>query len=439
MTGFGPRRRAALAVLCTVNFMVILDSQIVLLALPSIEDDLGFASGGSQWVLSAYLLGFGGLLLLGGRAADLLGRRRLFLAGLVLFGVSSLGCGLAWSPAALVAARVLQGMSAAMLAPSALALLMTTFDDGAERTRALAVWGGTGGFGATAALLAGGALTRALGWPWIFFLNVPVALALLLVTPLVLRESRERVARQAFDLPGAVTVTAGLACGLWALTRLSLVALVLSVALLTLFAVLERRAAAPLVPLRLFRIRTLTGGNLVMVAAAAGAFGTSLLVSEHAQRVLGYSPMVFGLLGAALPVMAVAGSAVAQAVVPRSGFRPVAFGALLLLIAGGLTLAGPGSLLPGLALFGFGLGAAGVAGSSAALSGVASDDAGVASGITTAAFQIGGAIGVAVVAGAAYRTGLFTAAALVATGLVVSAAVLGRARAEADVVVENRN
>lgn len=190
--GPDPRRWMALALLCTANFMVILDSQITILAVPSIKAGLGFSDPGVQWVLSAYLLSFGGLLLLGGRAADLLGRRRMFMAGTALFLVSSLACGFAWTGGALVAARVIQGGSAAIMAPTALAILMTTFEDGAERNKALAVSSGTGGFGATAALLVGGSLTDSLGWEWIFFLNVPVALAMLALSPVVLRESRDR-------------------------------------------------------------------------------------------------------------------------------------------------------------------------------------------------------------------------------------------------------
>jgi MFS family permease len=247
-----PRRWAALAVLCTANFMVILDSQFVLLALPSIDRALGLADGNAQWALTAYMLSFGGLLLLGGRVADLAGRRRVFLGGTALFLVSSLLCGLAWTPATLIGARVLQGVSAALMAPSALSLVLTTFPDGAERNRAIAAWSSVGGIGATAALIVGGALTRALGWPWVFFLNVPVAAGLLLAGAGLLRESRERTAR-GFDVTGAVTVTAALTCGLLALTRApeagwtspwTLVLLAVSVGLFLVFAATERRSAA---------------------------------------------------------------------------------------------------------------------------------------------------------------------------------------------------
>ncbi|WP_329072130.1 MFS transporter [Amycolatopsis sp. NBC_01480] len=405
-----PRRWAALAVLCTANFMVILDSQIVLLALPSIDRALGFAAGNAQWVLTAYMLSFGGLLLLGGRVADLAGRRRVFLCGTALFLVSSLLCGLAWTPAMLIGARVLQGVSAALMAPSALSLVLTTFPDGAERNRAIAAWSSVGGIGATAALIVGGALTRALGWPWVFFLNVPVAAGLLLAGAGLLRESRERTAR-GFDVTGAVTVTAALACGLLALTRApvagwtspwTLVLLAVSAGLFLVFAATERRSAAPLVPLGLFRSRLVTGGNLVTLAGAMAVFGTSLTVSEYAQRELGLSPLAFGLAATALPVLAIVGASAGQAAVTRFGYRPVAVAGLVSVAVGCLmlTMVSPGGsyllgLVPGLALVGFGLGSGGLAGSTAALAGAAEPDAGVASGVNTAAFQVGGAIGVA--------------------------------------------
>ncbi|MFC4054875.1 MFS transporter [Actinomadura syzygii] len=405
-----PRRRAALGLLCAANFMVILDSQIILLALPSIDRDLGFAGGGAQWVLSAYLLGFGGLLLLGGRIADLAGRRRAFLGGTVLFLASSLLCGLAWTGGALVAARVAQGVSAALMAPSALAIVTATFPAGPARNRAIAVWGSVGGFGATAALLVGGPLTDVLGWRSIFFLNIPVALALLALGPVALRESRG--AARAYDPVGALTVTLAVSAAVygvvrapeegWTSVRTAAAFAVASVAG-AVFMWVESRSAEPLVPLRTFRSRGLTGGNLVTAAAAATVFGTSLGVSEYAQGVLGYSPLEFGFASAVLPVMAVAGSFAAQAALRPVSVRPVAVVGLAVMAAGCLLLgrvtADGGyatGLLPGLALLGFGLGASAVAGSVAALSGATDGDAGLASGINTAAFQLGGALGVAV-------------------------------------------
>ena len=405
------RSTQALALLSLVNFMVILDAQIVILALPTIEDALGFSSEGAGWVLSAYLLAFGGLLLLGGRAGDLLGRRRVFLAGAALFGVSSLLCGLAWAPAVLVGARVAQGVSAAIMAPTALAILMTTFAEGPERNRALAVWGGLGGLGATAALLAGGALTDVLGWESIFLINVPVAVALLVLAPRLLDESRAAGTRT-LDPGGAVTLTAALVALIYAVVEapqagwgsartllLVAAAIVLGAAFLTI----EKRSRAPLVPLRLFRSPSLVGGNLVMLLTGMAAWAVGLAASQYGQGVLGLSALAFGLGTTILTVMAIAGSYAGQAAVTRAGPRPVAAAGAALLGAGALLLAGVsasgsylGDLFAGLLVFGLGLGMATVPASIAALAGVPERDAGVASGTNTAAFQLGGALGAAV-------------------------------------------
>jgi MFS family permease len=409
MTEPDPRRWKALTLLCAANFMVILDAQIVLLAVPSIQRDLGLAAGGAQWVLSAYLLGFGGLLLLGGRAADLAGRRRTFLAGTALFLVASLACGLAWTGGALIGARVLQGLSAALMAPSALSIVTATFGEGRERDRAIAVWGGVGGFGGTAALLAGGPLTDALGWRAIFFLNVPIAALLLVLGPLLLAESRG--AARAYDPAGAVSVTLAVTAAVFGVVRApeegwtspwTAGAFAVAVLAGAAFVRAESRSAAPLVPLRTFRSRTLTGGNAVTLAAAMAVFGTSFAVSQYAQGVRGYTPLAFGFATAVLPVTAVAGSYAAQAALGRFAVRAVAVAGLAVMAAGCLALgrvtadAGyAAGLLPGLALLGFGLGACGVAGAVAALAGSAGGDAGLASGINTASFQLGGAFGVA--------------------------------------------
>jgi EmrB/QacA subfamily drug resistance transporter len=406
------RRRYALALLCVAGFMVILDAQIVLLALPSITHGLGLSADGAQWVMSAYLLSFGGLLLLGGRTADLLGRRRVFMTGTLLFGLSSVLCGLAWSAGVLIAARAVQGVSAAVMAPSALSLLVNTFEEGHERNKALAIWSGSGGLGATAALLIGGPLTDVLGWEWVFFLNVPVALLLLALSPLLLRESRTEARSRAYDPAGALTATAALVACVYAVieapragwlsartTGLPAAAVLLAV----IFIRIEARSTAPLVPLRLLRARTVSGGNLVVFLLGACAFGMSYTLSQYGQGVLGYSPLQFGLANVVMPVGAVVGSYAGQALVTRIGARPVAAGGLALVGAGSLLLARVPvdggfvrDLLPGLLLFGPGLGACAVAGSIAALTGVGERESGVASGINTAAFQIGGAFGVAV-------------------------------------------
>ncbi len=410
MTDLDPRRWRALALLCTAAFMVILDSQIVILALPSIERDLGLDEAGAQWVLSAYLLGFGGMLLLGGRAADRLGRRRVFLGGTALFLVSSLLCGFAWAGGILVGARVLQGVSAAMMMPSALSIVTTTFQEGAERNRALAIWSAVGGFGGTAALLVGGGVTGSLGWEWIFFLNVPFALGMLVLGPRLLRESRTHA--RTFDPAGAVTVTAALAAGVYAVVQApaegweSARTIGLATASLLLFALfvrVESRSEAPLVPLRIFASRTFTGGNLVTLMVAMTVFGTSFAVTQFSQGVLGYSPLTFGFAAVPLPVMAVAGAYGGQALVTRLGPGPVAAAGMVLMALGALSLvrvtAGggyAGVILPGMAVLGLGLGTASVAAPVAVFTGVAEHESGLASGINTAAFQVGGAIGVAI-------------------------------------------
>lgn len=408
-----PRRWKALALLCLAFFMVILDAQIVILALPSIEADLGLSADGAQWVMSAYLLSFGGLLLLGGRSADLLGRRRMFMIGAALFLISSLACGLAWSGGVLIAARVVQGMSAAIMAPTALSILMTTFEEGAERNKALGIWSAIGGMGATAGLLIGGPVTDGLGWEWIFFLNIPVALGLLALGPRLLRESRAQGSERTYDVAGGVTVTAAFVALVYAVVEApeagwggaqTIGLLVTSGVLLVIFALVETRSASPLVPLRVFSSRTLVGGNLVLAALGMVAWGMSLTVSLYAQQVLGFSAVQFGLGTAVMTVGAVVGSTAGQAIVTRIGFRPVAAVGLVLTGVGCLLLTGVsvdgsylGDIFPGLLIFGPGLGATYVAASVATLAGVAERESGLASALNNAAFQIGGALGAAVV------------------------------------------
>ena len=264
------RRWSALALIVTAQFMVILDVAIVNVALPSIKSDLGFSQTSLQWVITAYAIIFGGTLLLGGRLADLLGRRRMFVSGLALFAAASLLCGLAWSEASLVAFRGLQGLGGALLAPAALSLLMTTFTAPRERNLALGIYGAASGSGAAAGVLLGGLLTSYLSWSWIFFVNVPVGLAAIALTPLLLRESRAQVLHRHFDLAGAASVTAGLMLLVYAMTRATtegwsspvIVALLsVSAVLLVAFVAIEARSRSPLLPLRLFRLRTLSVAN----------------------------------------------------------------------------------------------------------------------------------------------------------------------------------
>ena len=425
-----PRRWKALALLCTAFFMVILDSAIVIVALPSIDADMAFGPGDLQWVLSAYLLSFGGLLLLGGRAADLLGRRRIFILGTVLFAVASLGAGLSGSVAELLAARALQGVAAAIMTPTALSIVMTTFAEGAERNKALGIWGSTGAVGGTAAWLIGGPITSGLGWEWIFFLNVPVAGAVAALSPMLLRESRAATARRRFDLPGALTITTALVALVYAVVEApragwtsgqTLGLMALAAVLIVAFVAIEARSPAPLAPLGVFRSRALVGGNLVLFALGTTAFGVPFVLTQYAQEVLDWSPVHFGLASLVMPVTALIGTSAAQAIATRSGVRSVAVAGLASTGLGSLLLTQVSvggsyveDLLFALLLLGPGIGAAYVAGSIASLTGVAESEAGLASGLNNASFQIGGAVSVAVLSSVAVSAahGADTAAAL---------------------------
>jgi EmrB/QacA subfamily drug resistance transporter len=407
----------ALAVLATAFFMGVLDSTSGYAALPTIAADLDFSPVAIQWVMTGYGVTVGGLLLLGGRLADLLGRRRVFMTAVALFAAASLCCGLAWSSEVLVAARVAQGVGAATMTPAGLSILMTIFPEGADRNRALAVWGGLGGIGATAGLLIGGTLTDTLGWAWIFFVNVPVCLAVLAASPALLPESRDRRRTRTFDLAGAVTITAALVLLLYSLftvaeagrpTALTGALLAATAVLTGLFVVIESRSAAPLVPLRIFRSRTLVGGNLVMLAAGIAVDGLLIVLTLYMQQVLRFSALEFGLALAVMTATSVGCLLLAQRAVTRIGFRAVAATGMALLGLACLLLARlpmDGSfavdLLPGLLVFGAGLGAAFVAAQIAALTGVSDDEAGLASGIEETSFAVGTTLGVAIATGVA--------------------------------------
>jgi EmrB/QacA subfamily drug resistance transporter len=407
-----PRRWWALALLCGSFFMVILDAAIVIVALPSIEADLGFSDQGLQWVISAYAVTFAGLLLLGGRAADLLGRRRVFMVGLLLFTVASLLCGLAWSAGALIGARAFQGIGAAIMTPTALSIISTTFPEGAERNKALGAWGMVGAGGATAAWLIGGGLVEGPGWEWIFFLNIPVGLGALALSPLLLRESRAATASRSYDPVGALTITGALGLLVYGVVEApdvgwgdprTILVFAGSAALLAAFTLVESRHPAPLVPLRLLRSRTLLGGNAVMLVFGTLGFGLPLMLTLYAQQVLGYSALKFGLTSVVSPAAAAVGMIVGQAAVLRVGFRPVAATGMALMGAGALLLTQPsvggsyfGDIFFGWLLFGIGVGPAFVTASIAALAGVAEHESGVAAGLNNTAFQIGGALGVAI-------------------------------------------
>jgi EmrB/QacA subfamily drug resistance transporter len=407
-----PRRWQALALLCGAFFMVVLDATIVLVALPSIQADLGFSEQGVQWVLSAYALTYGGLLLLGGRAADLLGRRRLFITGVLFFTAASLVCGLAWSPAALLAGRVAQGVGAATTTPSALSIIATTFTDGSERNKALGIWGALGATGATAAWLIGGPLVDGPGWEWIFFINIPFGVAALALSPQVLRESRGTLTRRSFDPAGALTITGALVLLVFALVEApdsgwgdveTLLLFAASALLLAAFALIESRHPAPLVPLSFLRSRTRVGANAVMLLAGALAVGMPFVLTLYAQQVLGYSAVKFGVGSVVLALTVTVGAIVAQAAVLKIGLRPVAVTGMALMGAGSLLLTQVsvsgsyfGDIFLGLLVFGPGVGLAFVTATVAALAGIAEHESGLASGLSNTALQVAGALGVAI-------------------------------------------
>jgi EmrB/QacA subfamily drug resistance transporter len=408
-----PRRWWALALLCGAFFMVILDANIVAVALPSIDADLGFSEQSLQWVLSAYLLSFGGLLLLGGRAADLLGRRRLFMVGLAFFTAASLLCGVAWSPDALIGARALQGIGAAIMTPTALSIVSDTFPEGAERNKALGIWGTMGAFGATAGYLIGGPLVDGVAWEWIFFINLPIGLTALAFSPVLLRESRGGLARRSYDPAGAMAITGALLLLVYALVEApdvgwddsqTLLMGAGAAVLVVAFVLIESRHPAPLVPLGLLRSRTRVGANLVMLLFGTVGFGMPFVLTQYAQQVLGFSAVEFGTGFVVTPVAAAVGMIVAQAAVQRVGFRPVAATGMAFLGAGSLLLTQVsvsgsylGDMALGLLVFGLGIGPVFATATIAALADVPERESGIASGLSNTAFQIGGALGVAIV------------------------------------------
>ncbi|MFL5970277.1 MAG: DHA2 family efflux MFS transporter permease subunit [Gaiellaceae bacterium] len=409
-----PRRKwFALALLSAVQFMVVLDIAIVNVALPSIQVDLGFSQENLQWVMSAYALVFGGFLLLGGRAADIWGRRRIFLAGIVVFTAASLLAGLAWSETSLIAARALQGFGAAVITPAALSMLSTTFTEGRERNIALGVWGAVGGFGAAAGVLLGGVLTDALSWSWIFFVNVPVGAAALLLTPVLLRESRDASVRS-FDAVGAVSVTAGLSALVYAITQAgqdgwlagrTVAFFAASLVLLVGFVAWELRHPEPLMRFGILRIKTVSGANIAGFILNIVTLSMFLSLTLYMQQVLGFSAMKTGVSYLAVALSAIVWSTVAASLVTRIGVKPVLVSGMVVLAAGlayftQISVGGSyvGDLLPGFLLIGMGLGFSFVPISIAALAGVEPAEAGLASGLINTSQQIGGAVGIATLA-----------------------------------------
>jgi EmrB/QacA subfamily drug resistance transporter len=449
------RRWLALLLVCAAQLMIVLDGTIVNVALPAIQGSLGFSGAGLSWVVNAYLLTFGGFLLLGGRAGDLFGRRRVFAFGLALFTFASLLCGLAGSQGLMVAARALQGVGGAIIAPAALSIIITTFTEPESRAKAMGVWAFVVSGGASMGVLLGGVLTQTMGWPWIFFVNLPVGLvALALCRPLLDPDPKPDL-RGGFDLPGAVLVTASLVAAVYAIVgatnnppALTALLFLVAVTLMVAFAAVERRAEAPLVPPGIFaRSRNLTVSNVVMALAVVGMVGWFFFSALYLQRVLGYDSLATGLsyLPATLALGAISQGPAAWAV-GRFGIKPTVLGGLGLMAAGLLLFARTpvvGSflvdVLPGMLVLGTGASFAFMAVILASTAGVPGEEAGLASGLVNTSQQMGGALGLAVLAAvsAAYTAGIagsesdvavlnvgYHAAFLAGAGCVVVAAVI---------------
>jgi EmrB/QacA subfamily drug resistance transporter len=409
----------ALALLCAVQFMVVLDVAIVNVALPSIQVDLGFSQENLQWVISAYALVFGGFLLLGGRLADILGRRVVFMGGLVIFSVGSLLCGLAWSDESLIAARALQGLGAATITPSALSILTTTFTEGRERNVALGAWGAVGGFGAAAGVLLGGILTDLLSWEWIFFVNVPVGVIGLALAPVLLSESRDAHG-QSHDVPGAVLVTSGLVLLVLGITQgrqwewlsaKTLGVFAVSAVLLAAFALWERRQREPLVRFAIFRLQTLTAANVAGFVMGTALFSMFLMLTLYMQQVLHLSALRTGLGYLAVAGTAVVWANVAAQVVNRVGVKPTLIFGMSMLTLGLLSftqVSAGGSywadLFPGFLILGVAIPFAFVPITIAALAGTKPQEAGLASGLINTSQQVGGALGIALLSTIAVST-----------------------------------
>jgi EmrB/QacA subfamily drug resistance transporter len=408
-------KNRALLLLAMTQFVIVIDASIVNVALPSIGTALDFSRDNLTWVVNAYTLTFGGFLLLGGRMADLLGRRRMFMLGLIVFSLASLLGGLAQSEAWLIAARAVQGLGAAIVSPAALSIVTNTFADGPERNRALGIWGAVAGAGGAAGVLLGGILTSGLNWRWVLFVNVPIGLAAAALAPRTLRESRREEAGDSFDIPGAVAVTGGLARLVyavvdavnvgWGATR-TIVCLIISVLLLIAFVAIELRKRDPLVPFSIFRLRTLRGANIVGLLIGMSLFSMFYFISLYLQDVMGYSPIRTGIAYLPLAVGIIITAGVASSLVTKLGFKtPLIAG--MLFIAGGLfwfsllpthgahfysDILGP-SLLAAV-----GLGLAFVPVTIAAVAGIQPNEAGLASGLINTSQQVGGALGLAILA-----------------------------------------
>jgi EmrB/QacA subfamily drug resistance transporter len=403
-----------LVLVCMAQFMVVLDATIVNVALPSIQEDLEMSDADLQWVVNAYTLVFGGFLLLGGRAGDLIGRKRVFLVGVVIFSVASLLNGFAPTSEALIVFRGLQGLGAALIAPAALSIITTTFEEGAERTKAMGVWAAIAVGGAAVGLVLGGILTTAFSWPWIFFVNVPVGLGVLLASLRYVPESKDEHAHKSFDLAGAVTVTAGLLALVYGIVKAQEKGwtslhtggfFTLAFVLLAGFVVIERRSVEPLVRLGIFRVRTVRAANVVMFLVAAGLFAMFYFNTLYLQRVLGYSALEAGFAFVPFTFGVIIGAGLSQNLVPRLGAREVPLVGMPMAILGLVLFMRlqPDSsyvtdLLPGIILASIGMGLTFVPITLIATSGIPHDDAGLASGLYNTSQQVGGALGLAILA-----------------------------------------
>ena len=407
-------KNLALLLLAMTQFVIVIDAAIVNVALPSIGKALSFSHDDLSWVVNAYTLTFGGFLLLGGRMADLLGRRRMFMWGLVLFSLASLLGGLAQSEGWLIAARAVQGLGGALVSPAALSILTNTFTEGAERNRALGVWGAVAGAGGAVGVLLGGILTSGLNWRWVLFVNVPIGIASAFFAPRLLPESRSEGTTRTFDIPGAVTVTAGLSLLVYGVVQAvvdgwgstsTILRLAGAAALLILFVLIESRSREPLMPFSIFRLRTLRGANIVGLLIGMALFSMFFFISLYLQGVLGYSAIKTGLSYLPLAVGIIVSAGGASVLVTRFGFKnPLIFGLLMIsgsliwfsqVHAGGSYL---GDVLGPSLLSAFGLGFAFVPVTIAAVAGIKPHEAGLASGLINTSQQVGGALGLAILA-----------------------------------------
>jgi EmrB/QacA subfamily drug resistance transporter len=408
------KRWIALVLLCVAQFVVVLDASIVNVALPTIKEALDFSEDSLPWVVNAYVLTFGGFLLLGGRLADLLGRRRLFMAGLILFALASLAGGLAANSGQLIAARAVQGLGAAILSPAALSIVAVTFKDGAERNKALGVWGAVAGSGGAAGVLLGGVLTEYVGWEWVLWVNVPIGILAAAIAPSLIAETKAETETRHFDVAGAATITLGLSALVFALLDAesagwtsfqTIGTIVAAILLLGAFVAVELRSRAPLVPFSIFRVRTITGANVVGILVGASLFSMFYFISLYMQQILGYSPIKAGLSYLPLAVTIILAAGIASGLVTKVGFKPILTIGMICIAVGLVWFTQidvHGTFLKDIlgpsVIAAVGLGFAFVPVTIAAVSGIEDREQGLASGLINTSQQVGGALGLAILA-----------------------------------------